>query len=222
MKATLIVFAVSFLLGCISNLFFEFTYGHNFHEAEKAALPNKIWKTIAPQENSRSDVNFIADQPLQNSNSSKPTPNVIPEENQNYEQGNIFLAAQKHKTEKLMALFKNNPNFDLNKAMENTYSAEEYLESWALKREQAIQETFENELIAHGGSLKSISCRSKHCRIDFFYQTDEDINNLSSALSETIFQKRSDLFVSSLDISHSLENKSVSIYLSDDISASLY
>lgn len=222
MKATLIVFAVSFLLGCISNLFFEFTYGHRFLEAEAAAIPSEILKTTSPQENSSSDVNLSADQQPLKSHSSKPTPNLIAEENQQYEQGNILLAAQKYKTEKLMALFKNNPRFDLNKAMENTYSAEEYLESWALKREQAIHEIFENELIAHSGSLKSISCRSKHCRIEFFYQTDEDINNLSSALSETIFQKRSDLFVSSLDISHSLENKSVSIYLSDDISASLY
>ncbi|HOY23083.1 MAG TPA: hypothetical protein PK002_08000 [Cellvibrio sp.] len=222
MKPTLIYFAVSFVLGCILNLFFEFTYGHKFHEVEKVDISNEIFESKSSHKTSSSDVNSIADQPLQNSHSSKPTSKVIAEENQNYEQGNIFLAAQKHKTEKLMALFKNNPKFDLNKAMENTYSAEEYLESWALKRERAIQETFENELIAHGGPLKSISCRSKHCRIEFFYQTDEDINNLSSALSETIFQKRSDLFVSSFDMSHSLENKSVSIYLSDDISASLY
>lgn len=147
MKATLIVFAVSFLLGCISNLFFEFTYGHRFLEAEAAAIPSEILKTTSPQEKSNSDVNLSADQQPLKSHSSKPTPNLIAEENQQFEQGNILLAAQKYKTEKLMALFKNNPRFDLNKAMENTYSAEEYLESWALKREQAIQETFENELI---------------------------------------------------------------------------
>lgn len=220
MKTNLKILVTFFVLGCGLNLVSQLNNDHQLNELKKEIPTKGSQQLVVTPKAAPEPINSTK----KNENILKPSSNITATkvENENYEQGNFFLLAQQRKTEKLRDLLNKNPNYDLNKAMEKSYETEEYLENWAAKRKQAIEEIFANKIIQQGSSIKAVSCRSKHCRIELFYQNNEDINEASDALSKIISETKSELFVGSLDISNSQEKKEASIYLSDDASASLY
>lgn len=177
-------------------------------ESEKIIAPRLLAPENVPSE-SKIDIN-----------SSLPSENT--EATKNLEDGTSFIAAQKAKTERLRDLLTNDKDFDLNKAMEKNFDIEEYNEGWASKRKDALENIFENIIVQQGSAIKSINCRSKHCRVELFYQTQSDINKVSDELLKIISESHDGLFVSTLNLGFSKDNKEASIYLTDDLTASLY
>jgi len=133
-----------------------------------------------------------------------------------------MVANQKAKVARLNENYKNIKDYDLNRAITDTYEKETYNEEWAVKRESAIQEMFSKNEALKNSSIKSISCRSKHCRVQLFFQEENDISRLSEQLIRSIAIGKNDLFLGFMDSSYSEKDKVASLYLTDDPDAALY
>lgn len=125
--------------------------------------------------------------------------------------------------QRLAENYKNIENYDYYSAVHKAYDAEPYNESWAVIRSQKLRDAFASEKSLQDKSIKSIDCRSKHCRIDIFYQNKDDLEGVTGALTRLQLKDgERDLFIPSVDMNYSESEKIASVYLTDDPEASLY
>ena len=134
-----------------------------------------------------------------------------------------FTAAIKSRNEKLMENYKNIKNYNLNAATSANYEAEPYAELWAGLRTERLRNSFLTEQRLNNYSVKSIDCKSKHCRIEVFFQRREDIGEIGSEMNKLKLEDNGKpLFISLSEVNYNDGAKTASIYLTDDFSASLY
>jgi hypothetical protein len=125
--------------------------------------------------------------------------------------------------QRLAENYKNNKNYDFYSEVHKAYEAESYNEAWAEIRSQKLRNAFADEKALQNKSIKSIDCRSKHCRVDIFYQNKDDVEGLTEILTKLNLKRgKENLFIPSIDMNYSESEKIASIYLTDDPDASLY
>ena len=122
-----------------------------------------------------------------------------------------------------MENYKNIKNYNLNAATSANYEAEPYDELWAGLRTERLRNSFLTEQRLNNYSVKSIDCKSKHCRIEVFFQQREDIGEIGSEMNKLKLEHNGkQLFISLSEVNYNDGAKTASIYLTDDFSASLY
>lgn len=127
------------------------------------------------------------------------------------------------KVERLKQTYKDNPNFDYSLAVKEKFESETIDEQWGFPREKALHQAFETEPYLQGKNLKSIQCRSSHCRIEIFFDDPKSINDIVDDVYRISSSgKYQSLFVNSSDMGVSLQEKVLSVYFSSDLRASLF
>lgn len=119
--------------------------------------------------------------------------------------------------EKIKELYKADPKFDISIEKTKIYESEPIDIAWAAIREKAISDAFASESSLQGKSIKSIECRSKHCRIEIFFQDVKDVGSMANDFYEiTRKEPYKKLFVSGGDMGLLLQEKVLSVYLASD------
>ncbi|HSC68903.1 MAG TPA: hypothetical protein VLC79_14495 [Cellvibrio sp.] len=126
------------------------------------------------------------------------------------------------KFERVQENYKNIKEYNLNDATSLAFEAEAYDANWAEPRELALENLMKSDARLHGQNVKSITCRSKNCRIEIFYNEKSDLDGVSTIINEAISTNHSTLFILYSDVLYSENKKIASIYITDDSSAALY
>ncbi|HOY22382.1 MAG TPA: hypothetical protein PK002_04475 [Cellvibrio sp.] len=119
--------------------------------------------------------------------------------------------------ERVKEIFKKDPNFDMDAAQRKIFESEIVDSTWAAPREEAITQAFKNISSLQDKSVKSIQCRSKWCRIEIFYQnTGDTVPMAEDVYAMTRDDKYGELFSRGGEMSVSIKDKVLSIYLKSD------
>lgn len=119
--------------------------------------------------------------------------------------------------ERVKEIFKKDPNFDMDAAQRKIFESEAIDSTWAAPRENAISQAFKHISSLQDKSVKSIQCRSKWCRIEIFYQNTADtVPMAEDVYAMTRDEKYGKLFSRGGEMSVSIKDKVLSIYLKSD------
>ncbi len=135
---------------------------------------------------------------------------------------NLIRPNIEEKMKRLAENYKNIKNYDLSIATKNAFEAEPLESEWAQPRVEALQNLMSSDRSFQGINLKGIECKSKHCRIEIFSNQPSDTDGMTSILNRVIEEKAKSLFIPYTELQYSPEEKTTTIYLTDDPSASLY
>lgn len=123
--------------------------------------------------------------------------------------------------EKLKYNYQNDTQYDVNQARNIAFENEPINSNWAKYREEKLREAFQNEKLLQNKSVKSITCHSKHCRIQIFYHHKDEMDNFTSELRESLMGKYDDIIIPFGTMGYFEKEKTANIYLTDDPDASL-
>lgn len=176
----------------------------------------KLRKTIVDLQNEISRLksfNSARNQvPMEKSESTEPS----------IDEKNLVKPAIEEKMKRLAENYKNIKDYDLAIATKNAFEEEPLESEWAQPRVEALQNLMSSDRNFQGINLKGIECKSKHCRIEIFSDQSSDTDGMTSIVNRVIEEKAKSLFIPYTELQYSPEEKTATIYLTDDPSASLY
>lgn len=125
--------------------------------------------------------------------------------------------------DRIKAHYKNNPEFDMDAERDKIFMAQPVDKVWAEAREERLHKMFKTNSQLQGKAIKAIECRSKHCRIEIFYQDLAETGVIAQYVYKLVGEKQySDLFVGGGDMKISHKDKVLGIYVSSDPKASFF
>lgn len=119
--------------------------------------------------------------------------------------------------DRINALYKNNPDFDMDAERDKIFMAEPIDKTWAGVREESLLKAFQTDPQLQGKAIKAIECRSKHCRIEIFYQDLAETGAIAQYVYGVMGKKQyNELFVGGGEMKISQKDKVLGIYVSSD------
>lgn len=183
-----------------------------YEESDQAKLREKIvdlQNEISQLKHFNSARNQV---PMEKNDDTKPS----------IDEKNLVKPAIEEKMRRLAENYKNIKDYDLTIATKNAFEAEPLESEWAQPRVEALQNLMSSDRNFQGINLKGIECKSKHCRIEIFSNQPSETDGMTSTLNRVIEEKANLLFIPYTELQYSPEEKTATIYLTDDPSASLY
>lgn len=119
--------------------------------------------------------------------------------------------------DRINALYKNNPDFDMDAERDKIFMAEPIDKTWAGVREESLLSLFQTDPQLQGKAIKAIECRSKHCRIEIFYQDLAETGAIAQYVYGIMGKKQyNEFFVGGGEMKISQKDKVLGIYVSSD------
>jgi len=128
----------------------------------------------------------------------------------------------KDRVANLVAKYKDNPNYNGTKAAAEAFKNETVDDDWSYEHKEKLNELFATEGALQGAVLKSMECRSKHCRVQVYYQSKDEVSELTQDLTSVFLNDNSKSFIPSIMVNYSDKGKVADIFLTDDPDASLH
>jgi hypothetical protein len=134
-----------------------------------------------------------------------------------------FTSAIQLQQEKLVEKYKNIQHYNPYEEASSKFEAEPYDEVWADIRADKLRNAFITEESLQNYPVKSIDCRSTYCRVEVFYQQQDDLHSMSEEISKLkMIDGGKMLFIPFSQMLFNEKTRTASLYLTDDISGSIY
>lgn len=125
--------------------------------------------------------------------------------------------------DRIKAHYKNNPEFDMDAERDKMFMAQPVDKVWAEAREERLHKMFQSDSQLQSKAIKAIECRSKHCRIEIFYQDLAETGVIAQYVYKLVGQKQfSDVFVGGGEMKISHKDKVLGVYISSDPKAHFF
>jgi len=125
--------------------------------------------------------------------------------------------------DRVKAHYKNNPEFDMAVERDKLFMAQPVDKVWAEAREERLHKMFQIDPQLQGKAIKSIECRSKHCRIEIFYQDLAETGVIARYVHRLMGEKQyGDLFSLGGEMKISQKDKVLGIYVYSDPKAHFF